>query len=146
MHNSYSLRLTELLQRLVRNLHIHGQAIAMRRKLCLSECRVLFLLRSNRLMEMKEIRSSLQITGAFATDIADRLVEHGLVTRNRGGKDRRKVILCLTRAGWSCLKKLEADRDEFLVRCFAKMKIKDKKVIETAILKLLESVESIKEG
>lgn len=146
MHNSYSLRLTELLQRLIRNLHIHGQALAMRRKLCMSECRVLFLLRSGRPMEMTDIRSCLRITGAFTTDIVDRLVKHELVTRTKGRADRRKIILCLTKRGRKCLKQLEADRNELLFRFFAKMKTKDKKSIEAGIIKLLEAMEPVKEG
>lgn len=144
MSHSSNLRLSGLLQRLMRQLHIYAQHHAERQGLCVSECRVLFLFRNGRPLAMKEIRSRLRITGAFATDIADRLFKHGLVVRYKSDKDRRKVMIALTDKGRCCLKELEKRRERLFASFVASLKEKDKKMIEKGVSLLVSSVEAFR--
>lgn len=51
----------------------------------------------------------LQIRHHSAVELIDRMVAHGLVERCHGERDRRQVIVALTRYGERILKKLSAD-------------------------------------
>jgi len=72
----------------------------------------LFILRSGKPVEMGKIKKDLSITGAFATALADRLVNHKLVDRQRNAKDRRKVTISLTEKGRNYLARLETHRKQ----------------------------------
>jgi DNA-binding MarR family transcriptional regulator len=51
----------------------------------------------------------LQIRHHSAVELIDRMVRHGLVERLQNQRDRRQVIISLTRYGERILKKLSAD-------------------------------------
>jgi DNA-binding MarR family transcriptional regulator len=60
-----------------------------------------------------ELAERLAIKPHSAVGMADRLVESGLVVRQPGSRDRRQVMLSLTRAGQRKLEKLsKAHREE----------------------------------
>jgi len=140
----YYLRLSGLLQRLMRIFHAHAQRYSSRQGVSLSEYRVLFLLRSGMPVEMNKIKKDLSVTGAFATNIADQLVKHKLVIRLRNDKDRRKVTITLTDKGKHYLVKLEAYRRKFFKVLVEALKEEDKRIMERGISILVDSFESMK--
>lgn len=141
---SYYLRFSGLLQRLMRSLHAYARRYSLSQKVSSSEFRVLFLLRSGKAVEMNKIKKDLSVTGAFATNIVDRLVRHKLVVRQRNNKDRRKVTITLTDKGKHCLAKLEAHRKQFFRALVDGLKEDDKRIMESGISILVTSLESIK--
>ncbi len=149
MENSISqtqdyLKFSDLLQRLTRNLHIGAYQYALSQKLSLSECQVLFLLQDGKPVNMKTIKEAMAITGTFATNIADRLVKHKLITRQRNPKDRRKVTITLTEEGKQYLIRLEASRKRFWESLFSGLKQEDKAIMEKGITMLITSLESMR--
>lgn len=142
----YYLRFSELLQRLMRSLHLHAQRYSLTQKVSLSEFRVLFLLRGGKPIEMGKIRKNLYVTGAFATAIADRLVKHKLVERQRNNEDRRKVTISLTKKGSNYLARFEVHRKQFFRTLVNDLKEEDKKVMERGVLILVDSLESNNSG
>ena len=143
-NSSYYLRLSGLLQRLMQLSRTQAHHYSLSQGLSLSECRVLFLLRSGKPVEMNEVKNSLFVTGAFATSIADRLVRHKLVVRQRDDKDRRKVTMMLTDKGKHCLVRLKAHRKSLLEALLSDLTEKDKEIMEKGLLILVASLESTK--
>ena len=139
----YYLRLSELLQRLMRSLHVYSQRYSLSQKVSFSEFRALFLLRSGKPIEMNKIRKSLSVSGAFATSLADQLVKHKLVERQRDGKDRRKVSLALTDKGKHYLAKFETHRKQFFRALIDGLKEEDKRIMEKGMSMLVDSLESM---
>jgi len=140
----YDMRLSELLQRVMRGFHVQAYHYSLSQRLSLSECRVLFLLCSGLPVEMNKIKQDLFVTGACVTSIADRLVRKKLVIRRRSDTDRRKVSLMLTDKGKGCLVRLEARRKDLLKAIFVDLTEKDKKIIEDGVSILAVSLESVK--
>lgn len=140
---SYYLRLSCLLQKLVRILHIHSQRYYLTQKVSFSEFRVLFFLRSGKPVDMGKIRKELAITGAFATTLVDRLLKNELVERQRDDKDRRKVIVALSDKGKQYLSKLEAYRKRFFITLIVKLKREEKEIMERGLSILVDSLESL---
>lgn len=141
---SYYLRLSGLLQRLMQSLHDYAQRYSLSQKVSPSEFRVLFLLGSGQPVEMNKIRKSLSVSGAFATNLADRLVKHKLVARQRDNKDRRKVTVALTNKGKHYLARFEAHRKQFFRALVNDLKEEDKEVMERGVSILVDSLESVK--
>ena len=141
---SYHLRLSGLLRRLMRVFHAQAYRYYLRQGVSLSEYRVLFLLRSGMPVEMNKITKNLSVAGAFATNIADQLVRHKLVVRQRNDKDRRKVTITLTDKGKHCLVKLETYKKQFFKALIDDLKEDDKRIMESGISMLVASLESMK--
>jgi len=142
---SYYLRLSVLFQRLMRSLHVHAKRYLLSQKVSSLEFQILFFLRSGKQFEMNKIKKELSVSGAFATNLVDRLVEHKLVDRRRDGKDRRKVIIALTDKGRHSLEKLETHRKQFFRTLVDGLKERDKRMIERGILILVDSLESMED-
>lgn len=58
---------------------------------------------------IRYLAERLQIRHHSAVELVDRMVAHGLVERLQDERDRRQVIVSLTRAGDRILRKLSAD-------------------------------------
>ncbi|MGQ4871789.1 MAG: MarR family winged helix-turn-helix transcriptional regulator [Candidatus Thorarchaeota archaeon] len=67
--------------------------------LSLEEFMVLDLILESDGCSMKDIVNGLTIAASTATGVVDRLVSRGLVERHHSERDRRKVIIELTRTG-----------------------------------------------
>jgi DNA-binding MarR family transcriptional regulator len=67
----------------MRSLRVRAQRYSLTQKVSPSEFRALFLLGSGQPVEMNKTRKSLSVSGAFATSLADQLVKHKLVKRQR---------------------------------------------------------------
>jgi len=93
---------------------------------------------------MNEIKKDLSATGAFATSLADRLVKHRLVERQRNDIDRRKVTIALTDKGKYYLAKFEAYRKRFFKALVGELKKEDKRIMERGVSILVDSLESMK--
>jgi DNA-binding MarR family transcriptional regulator len=139
------LRFQDLLPRLMRSLHAGARSHALRLQLSLSELQTLFLLSNGKPVEMNKIKNKLLISGAFATDIADRLVRRKLVLRQRDDKDRRKVTIMLTDKGKHYLAKLEVKRQRFFKALVNGLKEEDKRIMERGVSMFVDSLESMKD-
>ena len=141
--DNYS-RFTNLLQRLIRLLHTQIYFYSLRQGISLSEYQVLSFLSSGIPVGMNEVKNNLFVAGAFATNIADRLVKKGLIWRHRNDNDRRKVLIALTNKGKRYLVKLEAYEKKFFKALIGDLRENDKKAMESGISILIASLESIK--
>ena len=139
----YYLKLSELLRRLMRSLHVHTKRYFLSQKISFLEFQILIFLSSGKPSEMNKIKKELYVSGAFATNLVDRLVERKLVVRHRTEKDRRKVTVALTDKGRYYLAKLEKHRKRFLETLVNGLKEKDKKIMERGISILVDSLESM---
>ena len=76
---------------------------------------------------MTDIAKAMGVTKAAATGLADRLIKSKLITRSRGIKDRRIVLISLTEKSKILLKKFIEDRKKIVKRAFS-MLSKDEQV------------------
>jgi DNA-binding MarR family transcriptional regulator len=90
---------------------------------------------------MSRIKNNLNITGAFATNIVDKLVKNKLVIRQRSEDDRRKIIIAITDNGRLCLKRLTEHKEKLFNKLFGSLQEKEKKAMEKGILILVNSLE-----
>ncbi|MHA1245764.1 MAG: MarR family winged helix-turn-helix transcriptional regulator [Candidatus Thorarchaeota archaeon] len=77
--------------------------------LSLEEFMVLDLILESDGCSMKDIVNGLTIAASTATGVVDRLVSRGLVERHHSERDRRKVIIELTRTGRQAHEKFRSE-------------------------------------
>ena len=137
-------KFTNLLQRLIRLLRTQIYCHYLPQGTSLSEYQVLSFLSNGTLVEMNEVKNNLFVTGAFVTNIADRLVKKRLIRRYKNDNDRRKVLIALTDKGKRYLVKLDAYEKNFFNVFIDGLGEKNKKAMESGISILVASLESIK--
>lgn len=70
---------------------------------------------------MRAICSALGMKASTLTGIVDRLHQLGLVSRSRGTRDRRAVLVVVTAKGKEILKQLRDDRFRSVMRVFGEL-------------------------
>ena len=66
-----------------------------------SQAAVLFALEASGPASQKELQTALMVSSASITELINKLEKQGLVLRTRNEKDRRRVLLTLTPAGFA---------------------------------------------
>jgi len=138
---AYYARFSQLLQKLLRILYLKTRHYSLLERITFSEYKVLSFLSNVPSAEMSRIKNNLNITGAFATNIVDKLVKNKLVIRQRSEDDRRKIIIAITDNGRLCLKRLTEHKEKLFNKLFGSLQEKEKKAMEKGILILVNSLE-----
>ena len=94
----------------------HPDVLALERQLPRSELLALLLLQRHGERTMSELAEDLGAPLSTASGIGERLARRGLVRRQRRPKDRRVVVVRLTRKGETAAGKLRQQIDELLRR------------------------------
>ncbi len=139
---AYHRRVSQLVQKLLHVFYLRTHQYSLRGKVTLSEYKVLSFLSTVSSADMSQVKNNLMITGAFATNIADRLVKNKLAIRQREGKDRRKVIIAITDKGKRYLGNFEKQREEAFTKIFSSLRVKEKELMEKGISILVRLLES----
>ncbi|ALS27066.1 MarR family transcriptional regulator [Paenibacillus cisolokensis] len=90
-----------------------------------SQGRLLLLLAEGGPQKVTAIAETLNITNGAVTGVADRLIELGLVKRERGEADRRVVLLDITDAGRELVSFIYKKRIQLMNRLFRDMSIEE---------------------
>lgn len=88
---------------------------------------------------MAELSTALAIDASTATRAVERLVQVGLVERNRSAEDGRTVLVYLTTEGRALEKKLTVERMRIMKRALAGLTPEDLEEIATSMERLLSA-------
>lgn len=122
-------------QKIMRALHKYARDILLELNFSLPHYYALSLLgkaEKGKKYRMSDLKEDLAITGAYATGIADYLIEKKLARRGRWGGDRRVVMIEITDEGKSFLKEIKNRRKKFLSGLLNRIKQEDiKRILES---------------
>jgi len=96
-------------------------------RLTISHMVILELLVKRKSSNMSELSKSLNLTMPAATAIIDKMIELGLVKRDRPAEDRRIVDISLTKKGSDSAKKVIKSRHDIIKEVFSVMTEQEKK-------------------
>ena len=96
-------------------------------RLTISHMVILELLAERESSNMSELSKTLNFTMPAATAIIDKMIELGLVKRDRSTEDRRIVVVSLTAKGKDSAKKLTKSRHDMVREVFSVMTEQEKK-------------------
>ena len=105
---------------ILREVAVKQMSVFSKDKITLTQVVVLDLLKEKGSCRMGDIAAALNLTMSAVTGIIDKMIEMGLVKRERSGKDRRIVWVSLFPKGKRTVKKVNRERinavnDLFLV-------------------------------
>ncbi|MFW5683769.1 MAG: MarR family winged helix-turn-helix transcriptional regulator [Spirochaetota bacterium] len=87
------------LRRMSRNLDLHSRELEKQYGLTIPQLNVLSAVGTANKVPIGRVAERISLSSATLTNIADRLEEHGLVTRERSKDDKRQVLVSLTEKG-----------------------------------------------
>ncbi|GIP16843.1 hypothetical protein J40TS1_24850 [Paenibacillus montaniterrae] len=87
----------------------------------LTHARLLTTIADQGPMKASNLADKLHITCGAVTGLADKLIEYGLVTREKDKSDRRVVMLSLTEQGRQRAEEIKQIRRELMLHLFAEM-------------------------
>lgn len=109
---------------------------ARERGLSMSQIATLFQLNHHGSLAVSEIGDGLGVSNAAASQLLDRLVQQGLITRAENPQDRREKQLILTEKGRSILLESTRTRQAWL-ECLVTKMTPDEQVKVTEVMEIL---------
>jgi len=139
-----SRKLTELIQELVNQFHfLKTESVPPESEFNLRELRVILLLGCNGSSKMSEIAEKLGMPLSTATGLLDRLVEKGLVERERSIEDRRIVQVDLTEKGHEIHQWDFEEHTQFARQILRRLGKSDRKIFLDLMKKIMANKEEL---
>jgi len=138
--NSHLLELPNLFRTLVKKMS-HEWNRNMGDTFSMTQFRTLYMLNERGPQKAAELADILCVTSGAITGLADKLIEKGLVERQRSEDDRRVVYLRITDSGKQVLKELREKQKETIARLFEGLPEEDILHLKRIFTALLERVE-----
>ncbi len=108
-------RILDAIRRLVRQLRLFDRAAQSRLGLSAAQLFILAELGKTPALSLGELADRTHTDQSSASTVVTRLVEAGLVARQRSPRDARRLVLTLTRAGRAALRKAPPVAQQVLV-------------------------------
>ncbi|MDF2657377.1 MAG: MarR family transcriptional regulator [Paenibacillus sp.] len=138
--NSHLLELPNLFRTLVKKMS-HEWYRNMGDTFSMTQFRTLYMLNERGPQKAAELADLLCVTSGAITGLADKLIEKGLVGRERSEDDRRVVYLRITDPGKQVLEELREKQKETIARLFEGLPEEDILHLTRIFTTLLERVE-----
>jgi len=122
-----------LLRQIIRATDMQEKEISRSTGLTLPQLMVMQTLRNNSPITTGELAKEISLTQATVTSILDRLEKKGLVARERGVDDKRKVWLHLTNDGWELMKGAPTTQQSLFTRRFDDMQNWEQSMVVSAL-------------
>lgn len=111
---SYELRILQSLRRIIRAIETHSQALVQNHHVTGPQLACLLAVREHGALTTCKLAHAVFLSPSTVVGIVDRLAEKGLVTRERGQRDRRQVLVALTEAGLRLVERAPSPLQETL--------------------------------
>ena len=133
-------RVLESVRRLVRMLRVSDRAAQQQAGVSAAQLFVLYELGKTPAMSLRELAERTFTDQSSVSTVVARLVEAGLVSRDRAGDDARRLVLNLTRAGRAALKRAPAIAQERLLETFESLLPAEQKRFADTFAQILDAM------
>lgn len=96
---NYELRILQSLRRILRAVETHSQVLAQHHHVTGPQLACLLAIREHGALTTCRLAQAVFLSPSTVVGIVDRLTDKGLLTRERGRRDRRQVVVTLTEKG-----------------------------------------------
>jgi len=108
--------------------------------LTIAEANAIYVIGPQEPKTMKQIAEALGVAVSTPTRTIDRLVEKGLVNRNVGKKDRRKLLIQLTPEGKELLERMDEEGMLLARKIFENLQDEEIDSLKRILLKISEKI------
>ncbi len=141
---SYELRVLQALRRIIRAVEIHSKKLAQSHKTTGPQLGCLSAIKENGPLTTTKLAQAVYLSPSTIVGIVDRLEEKGLVSRQRGSKDRRQVQICLTEAGKRLVESAPSSLQDTLADALKSLPELEQVSITLALEKVVDLMEARK--
>jgi len=115
------------------------------RGLTMPQLRVMFLVHEENGLTAGELAATMRVRPATMTGLMDRLIRHGLITRQADLSDRRVVRVSLTEEGHSVVRAIETASRAYLETIFERMGAESVERLIDSLRNFARTAESIQD-
>jgi DNA-binding MarR family transcriptional regulator len=133
-------RILDAVRRLVRQLRLSDREAQLRVGLSAAQLYVLNELGKTPAISLGELAERTHTDQSSASTVVARLVDSGLVQRERAGEDARRLELSLTRAGRAALQKAPPVAQEKLIEAIDSLPAAERKRFAATFERLLDDI------
>lgn len=127
----------EYFPKIIQKLSKHEDNYVTKGKITLPQLMVLQILSQRDEYQMSELAESISVSFSTATGMVNRLIIHGLVSRRHGVKDRRAVIVTITKRGGRIVKEVYAQKRKGMIELFKRLSQEERSTYIRIIKKLV---------
>ena len=113
----------------------------MKLELTIDQLKSLILIHSQGKISFKDLARSLSISRSNITGLADRLIQNGLLTRNRAPEDRRIQYLMLTDTGRKIMNGIKQEITKDMTRVLNTLNVEELGALEKGLGAFIKSAE-----
>ncbi|MEO7119316.1 MAG: MarR family transcriptional regulator [Candidatus Limnocylindrales bacterium] len=128
---------------LIRQQRRHIIRHAIRSHVSMTHHQVLMVLDAEGPLPMHRVAESLTCSMPNVSGIIDRMIDRGLVERERDDNDRRVVMVTITQAGRLALEETDSMRQKHFQRILSAMSERDQRLCLRAIRRMRETAERL---
>jgi DNA-binding MarR family transcriptional regulator len=128
--------------------HLHGDEDPdpwLSLNLTIAQLKSLFFIKFEGTTSSKNLAAALGVTPPSVTGIIDRMVKHGLVTREYNQQNRRMQLLSLTQKGDDLINELKVRKTAHLSHLLEMLNIEDLKALIQGMSALVKAAEKCQE-
>lgn len=136
MEKDISGEIIKIFPRLMRAVSKESSDELIRGEITIPQMILLQILLEKNMCTMSNIAKDMGITTSAVTGLTDRLIRSKLITRTRGIKDRRIVIVSLTEKGKDLIKRIFNQRQQMMRRVLSVLTPKEREIYLSLIKKI----------
>ena len=136
MESKFINELTKFMPKMMREFAKQRSSALTKGTITIPQMILLEIVFEKNMCTMSDLAKSIGVTTSAVTGLTDRLIRAKLVTRIRGIKDRRIVIISLSEKGKNLTKKILNERQQMIKKAFGTLTHKERETY----LKLIKKV------
>ena len=136
----FGAEVMKLMPRMLREVSRAQKSVIAKGNLAVPHIVVLDMLSSKKSCTMGELARTMDLTMSAATGIVDRMIELGLVKRERSASDRRVVRVTLLKKGSDLMRKINGERRRMIDRMFMALSDAERHEYLRLFRKVIESI------
>jgi DNA-binding MarR family transcriptional regulator len=134
----HDIRILQSLRKIIRSIDIHSRQLNMQYEITAPQLIVLLDLVKNGSQTIASISKNVFLSPSTLVGIIDRLEAKKLVQRERSEKDRRQVIIFITKEGKDFCKKAPSPLQEKLALSLKNLSVKEQETICQSLDRIVE--------
>lgn len=135
--NEFGDCIFEYFPKIMRKIAIHENNYVTKGKITLPQLMALQILSQKSEYQMNELVESLNVSFSTATGMVNRLIKSGLVSRRHGVKDRRAVMVAITKKGGRIVNEVYAQKRKGMIQLFKRLSAQERSTYIEIIRKLV---------
>ncbi len=138
----YDLRILQSLRKIIRSVDLHSRKLSMQHDITAPQLISLLAVAETGPLTIAAISKEVHLSPSTLVGIVDRLEAKGLVERKRSEKDRRQVLISMTKQGEEFVRQAPSPLQETLAEALVELSPLEQSTISLSLERVVELMEA----